>query len=331
VDFWDITRLLLRRWYVATPLLVITLAIGAWTYTTVQPDYKGVSYVQLVPPPAPTTPGAELRNQWIDLGLGSLNTAATYATADAGFLAELKARGLSDNVVIDTGYPAPIATVTVIGSSKQQTLETVNAVVEHFEETVKGLQDAYGVQQSSLIQTRRLDTGQNLEETGGKVKRAFIAVVGAGVLLSVAVTVAFDAIARRRTRRRLEQDGSPAAAGPPAESPGDEVAPPAMSPNMPRAGSRGRSNLPPIRMNGTSEETIVLPRPVVDRAKSRDSGSASAPRIIRQRALNGADHDDAAEETAAAEPAPTEANDRTIVLPRATAGGVTGDGGGRRT
>src|SRR5687767_7168560 len=104
--------------------MVVTLLVGAWTYTTVQPDYKAVSYVQLVPPAAPTTPGAELRNQWIDLGLGSLNTAATYATADASFLAQLKARGLSDNVVIDTGYPAPIATVTVIAGSKKQALDT---------------------------------------------------------------------------------------------------------------------------------------------------------------------------------------------------------------
>jgi hypothetical protein len=327
VDFWDITRLLLRRWYVATPLLVATLLVGAWTYTSVQPDYKAVSYVQLVPPPAPSTPGAELRNPWIDLGLGSLNTAATYATADAGFLIQLKARGLSDNVVIDTGYPAPIATVTVIAGSKKQALDTVNAVVDQFEETVKSLQDAYGVQNASLIGTRRLDTGQNLEETGGKVKRAFIAVVGAGVLLSVGLTVAFDAIARRRARRRLEADGVPAGAGPSDEQAEDRA--PDLSKNMPRAGSHGRSNLP-IRLNGTSEETIVLPRPLVDRARSRDTSGGSAPRVIRQRAADQVEEDASADSAAPAGES-AEANDRTIVLPRATAGGMTGDGGGRRT
>ncbi len=332
MDFWDITRLLLRRWYIAAPLMLVTLLVGAWTYTTVQPDYKAVSYVQLVPPAAPTTPGAELRNQWIDLGLGSLNTAATYATADASFLAQLKARGLSDNVVIDTGYPAPIATVTVIAGSKQQALNTVNAVVQHFEETVRGLQEAYGVQSSSLIQTRRLDTGQNLEETGGKVKRAFIAVVGAGVLLSVAITVAFDAIARRRARRRQALTDPPGAAGPPDERSDERAA--ELSNNMPRAGSRGRSNLP-IRLNGTSEETIVLPRPMLDRAKNRDSAptAGGGPRVIRQRLSSGAEQNDndGPAETSTPESAPAEANDRTIVLPRATAGGVTGDSGGRRT
>ena len=82
---------------------------------------------------------------------------------------------------------------------------------------------------------------------------------------------------------------------------------------MPRAGSRGRSNIP-IRLNGTSEETIVLPRPVVDRAKTRDSASVSVPRVIRQRPANSADQDDPAEEPSkASEPAQAEANDRTIV------------------
>jgi hypothetical protein len=310
--------------------MVVTLLIGAWTYTTVQPDYKAVSYVQLVPPAAPTTPGAELRNQWIDLGLGSLNTAATYATADASFLIQLKARGLSDNVVIDTGYPAPIATVTVIAGSKKQALDTVNAVVEHFEETVKGLQDAYGVQPSSLIMTRRLDTGQNLEETGGKVKRAFIAVVGAGVLLSVGVTVAFDAIARRRSRRRLAQE-DPELADLPDEQPDERE--PDRSRNMPRAGSSGRSSLP-IRLNGTSEETIVLPRPMLDRAKNREPAAGGASRVVRQRASGGSDRAEEDPPAQGAKPANdlTSAEaDRTIVLPRATAGGAPGDTGGRRT
>jgi hypothetical protein len=186
------------------------------------------------------------------------------------------------------------------------------------------------VQPSSLIMTRRLDTGQNLEETGGKVKRAFIAVVGAGVLLSVGVTVAFDAIARRRDRRRLGED--PSLADLPDDQPDDRS--PELSKNMPRAGSSGRSSLP-IRLNGTSEETIVLPRPMLDRAKSRDSATAGgSSRVIRQRASGGSDRAEEDPPTEGARPANESTSaeaDRTIVLPRATATGVPGDTGGRRT
>lgn len=313
MDFWDLTKLLFRRWYVATPLLVVTVLISGWTYSTVEPDYKAVSYVQLVPPPAPTTKDAQIRNPWIELGLGSLNTAATYATADSSFKVQLKQQGLSENVVIDTGYPAPIATVTVIATSKAQAVGTVDAVVKHFEETVKSLQEAYGVQQASLIVTRRLDTGQNLEETGGKVKRALIAVLGAGMLVTVGLTVGFDAVARRRARRRTggPDDADDLSLDDPLDQ--DEPNRRGMDDRMPRAGSHGRSNVP-IRMNRTAEETIVLPRQQMDRAKSRQ-----APRIVRQHAaVNGVGADDDGP------------SDRTMVLPRTGNDNTAGDGGGRR-
>ena len=318
MDFWDLTKLLFRRWYVAAPLLVVTALIGAWTYSTVKPDYKGVSYVQLVPPPAPTAKDAQIRNPWVDLGLGSLNTAATYATADTAFLAQLKQSGLSDNVIIDTGYPAPIATITVVATSKAQAINTMEAVVQRFNETVKSLQDSYGVQQASMIVTRRLDTGQNLEETGGKVKRALIAVLGAGMLVTVGVTVGFDAIARRRARRR---SGDPTDADlsldESLDHPGEADAQ-RMDDRMPRAGSRGRSNVP-IRMNRTGEETIILPRPQLDRTKARRS-PGDTPRIVRQHtAVNGsATADDSA------------ASDRTMVLPRAGTDSPGSDSGSQR-
>jgi hypothetical protein len=234
--------------------------------------------------------------------------------------------GLSDNVVIDTGYPAPIATVTVIASSKAMALNTVNAVVKHFEETVQGLQDAYGVQSGSLIMTRRLDTGKNLEETGGKVKRAFIAVIGAGVLLSVGATVGFDAIARRRTRKVTAPAGTPATDEPDERNLHD------ADDGMPRAGSRGRSGTP-IRMNGTADETIILPRPQVERAKARSASSGTAgigPRVIRQRSTNGSatsDNESGGNRTPQSD---DNASDRTMVLPRATADGGNGEGGSLR-
>jgi hypothetical protein len=227
---------------------------------------------------------------------------------------QLKQQGLSQNVVIDTGYPAPIATITVIATSKPQAINTVDAVVKHFEDTVRSLQDAYGVQQASLIVTRRLDTGQNLEETGGKVKRALIAVLGAGILVTVGVTVGFDAIARRRARRRFGDAGDPS-----LDESLDQPDGPAsqdIDDRMPRAGSRGRSNVP-IRLNRAAEETIVLPRPQLDRAKGRRT-PVEAPLIVRQRAtVNGSGDDEEA------------GSDRTMVLPRAGTDNTAGDGGGR--
>jgi hypothetical protein len=179
-----------------------------YTTNNVKPDYKATAYVQLIPPPeASITKNVKLlRNPWLDLGLGALNTAATYATVDQKFLNQLTSAGLSDNVVITNGYPAPIATIEVIGPSKESAAATADTVVQHFNEIVKSLQDDYAVQTPGRILTRRLDTGNNLAETGGKVKRALVAVVGAGGLVTLGVTVAFDALLRWRKRRRTRRD-----------------------------------------------------------------------------------------------------------------------------
>jgi hypothetical protein len=212
VDFWDLTKLVLRRWYVAVPLLVLTSLAAMYTTYNVKPDYKATAYVQLIPPPeASITKNIKaLRNPWLDLGLGALNTAATYATVDRQFLNQLKTRGMSDNVVITNGYPAPIATIEVIGSSKEMAMGTADDVVQRFTDVVKSLQDDYAVQSPGRILTRRLDTGNNLEETGGKVKRALVAVAGAGALMTAGLTIGFDALARRRTRRKAKRDGAEA-------------------------------------------------------------------------------------------------------------------------
>ncbi|MCO8271757.1 hypothetical protein M1L60_14260 [Actinoplanes sp. TRM 88003] len=210
MDFWDLTKLVFRRWYVALPLLVATGLFAVDTAKTVQPDYKATAYVQLIPPPeASITENIKaLRNPWLDLGLGSLATASTYATVDKKFLNELKTKGMSDNVVIEAGYPEPIATIEVIGTSQQMATTTADAVVAKFTSIVRSLQDDYAVKTPGRILTRRLDTGNNLEETGGKVKRALVAVLGAGALATGGITVAFDALMRRRSRRKaLREEG----------------------------------------------------------------------------------------------------------------------------
>jgi hypothetical protein len=241
VDFWDLTKLVFRRWYVAVPLLVITGLFAAYTAKNVQPDYKATAYVQLIPPPeASITENIKsLRNPWLDLGLGSLATASTYATVDKKFLNELKTRGMSDNVVIEAGYPEPIATIEVIGTSQTMATSTAGAVVEKFTSIVRSLQDDYAVKTPGRILTRRLDTGNNLEETGGKVKRALVAVLGAGALATGAVTVAFDALMRRRSRRRaLREEGEQpeTTSAPPPPPPAKAAA--ATAPRDAEAGSQ---------------------------------------------------------------------------------------------
>ena len=52
MDLWDLTRLLLRRWYFAVPMLLASVAVVVLAAKTVSPDYKSTGYVQLIPAPS---------------------------------------------------------------------------------------------------------------------------------------------------------------------------------------------------------------------------------------------------------------------------------------
>src|SRR4051794_31434648 len=100
MDFWDLTKVIFRRWYMGVPVLALTAGLCLWTWTSSTPDYTVTCYVQLIPPTAAVGGPAtnEVSNPWLDLGLDSLNSAATLVTLDATFIKQLKVGGYTDSV-----------------------------------------------------------------------------------------------------------------------------------------------------------------------------------------------------------------------------------------
>ncbi|MFY1698278.1 hypothetical protein [Solwaraspora sp. WMMA2101] len=259
MDFWDLTKLLFRRWYIAAPLLLISVAAAGWTRTSVDPDYIATSYVQLIPPTAANTAPDEdapatPRNPWLELGLGSLSRAAALTVQDQAVLKQLDAAGLSENVAITLDNQQPIMTIQVVGESEEQATETTEEVVRRLEASVVGLQADYGASEDSFITARRLDRGDNIQEANSKVNRAMIAVAGVGVLLSAALTIGIDGLLRRRRPRPADPAGVPAAGS-------DETI------AMPAVGAR---NLSEPTTAGSSRNGV----PVRD-----DAGQAPPPRV----------------------------------------------------
>ncbi|MFV2012113.1 MULTISPECIES: hypothetical protein [unclassified Micromonospora] len=258
MDFWDLTKLLFRRWYVATPLLLISVAAAGWTRMAVEPDYIATSYVQLIPPTAantapdedaPTTP----RNPWLELGLGSLSRAAALTVQDQAVLKQLDAAGLSENVAITLDNQQPIMTIEVVGESEDQATETTEEVVRRLEASVVGLQADYGASEESFITARRLDRGDNIQEANSKVNRATIAVAGVGVLLSAALTIGIDGLLRRRRPR-------PVAAVPVTTGTDETI------------------TIPPMAGRTDQTRSVSRPQPVPrPRASDRDGAAASKP------------------------------------------------------
>jgi capsular polysaccharide biosynthesis protein len=214
LDFWDLTKLLVRRWQVALPLLLLSIVATVLTVNTVRPDYVATAYVQLVPPviksETPDAPKPEQRNPWLGLGLQTLGNAAIVTVLDQTVVDNLKATGYSDSFTVTMGGNTPLVTIEVTGKTERQARETAEQLVQRFTQSVSSLQTAYGVTTGDAITARRLDLGTNIKTSDSKVKRALVAVAGGGLLLTAAATVGLDAWLRRRARRRREAPQAPA-------------------------------------------------------------------------------------------------------------------------
>ncbi|HET6533320.1 MAG TPA: hypothetical protein VFH03_22260 [Actinoplanes sp.] len=211
MDFWDLTTLIFRRWKVALPLLLLAIGATVAVAMTAKPDYTMTSYVQFVPvrvPPGQDAIASAARNPWNQLGLATLGQAAIYTTQDQGFLESLKDSNHTDNFTLTMTNPNPIVTVEVVAATRPDARATTELVITRLRNSALTLQKQSGVQDADIIPTQRLDQGQNLVESGGKVKRAIAAVAAAGLLLVAGGTVAFDALARRRARRRAEREAA---------------------------------------------------------------------------------------------------------------------------
>jgi hypothetical protein len=214
VDFWDLSRLMLRRWWAAVPMLGLTFALMAFTYTTVKPNYTVTAYVVLVPPSATVDKQGELtqsqRNVWLSQGLLALANAASTAVLDPSVPVEMEAAGFSGSFVVQMTSASAVMTFTVTGTSAEQSTATATELVRRYSESVKLLQDQARIAPSDEITASRLGGSAGPVESNGNVKRALAAMGGAGLLLTAGATVGVDALLRRRDRRRLEMDEMPA-------------------------------------------------------------------------------------------------------------------------
>lgn len=213
VDLWDLTRLLYRRWYVALPMLLVSVAVVLVASRSVQPDYSASGHMVLIPPrgPAETAPGVEpakIRNPWNELGFQALGQAAIIKVEDKKVLDGLKAGGFTPNITVTIDYRTPVFVIEAVGTSPEQATGTVRQVMMLLDKEVLTAQSEYAVTQQDLITTLALDHGDQVTAVTSKVKRVLIVAFGIGLLVTAAATIGADALLRRRARR-LEGETEP--------------------------------------------------------------------------------------------------------------------------
>jgi hypothetical protein len=197
VDFWDLTKLLFRRWHVTLPLLVLTLAAVFVVGQTTKPDYKAKTYVSLVPPAGDN---AAQRNPWVNTGLNALAKTAMLTVQSSGVNKGLTANGYSGSYTLElAGDFEPIVMVEVVAPTEANATATAREVARLLDQTMTSIQSESRVAQADMITTLpvRVD---DVQVSSTKVVRAMIFVGVIGLVVTAAVTVGLDAMLRRRRR-----------------------------------------------------------------------------------------------------------------------------------
>ncbi|SNY66165.1 hypothetical protein [Paractinoplanes atraurantiacus] len=291
MDFWDLTKLMIRRWYVSVTLLLVTIAATGYAATEIKPDYAITSYVQLIPPTVASDPNKviSVQNPWLALGLSSLSNAATVATQDQTFLDALKKKDETASFEITISDKNPVAIIAVVAPTLEEAQSATTEVTTQYEKSVDSLQKQYNVKKADMITAYRLDKGENLKRPGGKVKRAVVVIFAIGILLTGGITILVDTLLRRRKRRKG----------------GDAGAAPEMPP--------GSAAIP---LNGTFPSVPQINRPSVN-------GDADKTKPLGQYARGGAQQQNGRDPGAETIVIPS--------MPRARQGGERGNDRGRRT
>jgi capsular polysaccharide biosynthesis protein len=241
MDLWDVTKVALRRWYLAVPLLLVTVAGAGWVGVTVGPEYQATGHVAVIPP--------EVQRAW---EVGQLTQVSPWNEEALAHAAQIRLEGkrLRDELA-GAGYRGdwsvqvtgrmPVVSLEVVAPTAEQATATLRRLQQVIDEVVRERQAAYGITAQEQIRTVRYDDGESVDASASRQRRVIVAVLGAGLTMTVGLVLAFDALAGRRRSRREQRDGRSAAPTGPSRAHGTWPAGPAAAgPETPAGQPNGR-------------------------------------------------------------------------------------------
>jgi hypothetical protein len=305
VDFWDLTKLLVRRWYVSLPLLLSALAGTALLVSNIEPDHILTTHVVLVPPPGATEETAALQatNPWLTLG-SALAESAKLSIEGEDVVDGLKDQGLADTYTVTVNPFSPIIDLEIVGDSAGQATNTADRLIGLLEHNVQQLQETQGAQPGTFTVVRQLP-GIKIEESDSKVKRAAVAVGTAAILFGCGLTVLVDALLRNWPRRRPRYNWPKSAPTPRRYTGRQSVPTPPPQPNPLRTPLSGPAA-------ATAEFTVAIQRstvtvePSVAEPLAPPADAEPAQSITTTSTTEPATSEPATSEPAPLEPAPSE-------------------------
>lgn len=215
MDLWSLMRVVTRRWYVAVPMVLLTVVVAFATTASIPPEYEVDGALLLVGPSTvevddgvgetqleeqnpllgfPSSLGTVART--MDLLLGSQETRAEFA-----------AKGLEPGYVIGSDDRSPILQFLVTSIDRDVATATMDELMSRVRSELQRSQDELDAPASQRIAVQEISPDNEPSPGYANKRRSQILLLAAGLLATMFATVAVDAVLRRRARGRGDGDG----------------------------------------------------------------------------------------------------------------------------
>jgi hypothetical protein len=208
VDFWKTLLVLLRRWYVAIPALVVSAGLALMAYQSIPPKYEATGSVVLLTPTHGATGSARKDGPANPLLAfdGSLETTAqllTQVLLSPGVAEELADQGATgDYQVGDANIGGPFVNVVATGQSAVEAQRTVTLVLNRARQELLAREHKLNAPRASYISVEDVVRPTEARElVGNKTKGAGAALV-LGLAASLGSAFMIESIVENRQDRR---------------------------------------------------------------------------------------------------------------------------------
>ena len=212
MNFEDTLGRLWRRWYIAVPGLILTIAVAIGAWVVVKPDYERTATQLLLPGTANIPTGG---NPY--LYLGGLSQAADVLVTAMSSKIQLDslAKGHPGSVITVSRDPltsGPQILIKVTSRTDAESGEILNAAIASTAAQLSSLQDVAGITAGNRIRLKSVST----DTTATEIQRARLLIVASASLATLLITLfvagLVDGLSARKRRdrdaHRSDDDGS---------------------------------------------------------------------------------------------------------------------------
>lgn len=201
MDFADVGRILLRRWPITAPLMLLTVAAVAWAMFGVPQQAKVTGHVTLLPQRAQYSPAigdTVKQNPWTPVTLADVIEVRLSSASLAEDLFEQGYRGEWTVSVTNTG--AAIIAIEVLADTETEAHRIIDVLDGVIGEEVVARQQPFGLSDGAKITVVPLSDADLVEKDNSQRRRIAVIAAGAGLVTTVTAAGLAEWLASRRRR-----------------------------------------------------------------------------------------------------------------------------------